>query len=503
MANLQEKPIKVNGLLTHKHPDLDAVLSLHLMIKHGETLFPGAKDADISFVSANRLPGGKTAADLEAEGIIAVDTGGGRLDTHPVDGEPNKDKWDTCASQLVAEALGVADDAEYRFLLPYTMNHDARGQSLTSTDATHHLLAPHGLIEGLHSLYENDLEVVKTMRLLVESIAVASKEDEIPVTETAQRFDKTLTEFLNREELVDTNHVRKEAVPWSSESEAHTLARQNGWDMRRDLEKLLKIDARLLGEGDAALPDIEQERRILLPAALNGFAKVFGEYSDEYFDNALILFKAAYKREADWFSAIDEVERSAKVIRGRGVSLVAIASKNGLTIKASRYRRGANAVLYFEPNAKNVTLQSGQRKDGTPLLNLERISKRIRSAEVMKRKGNGVKLNRNLGDIGLVEDWFLHPSLKLLNRGSPKAPDVPPSALSWKEIIDIVKSDIRPDEKLPDWFCPVDKCTEGECSVFPMRFINCNSHRKQVKGAPEKGTIGELFASKFKNNKKK
>jgi hypothetical protein len=503
MANLQEKPIKVNGLLTHKHPDLDAVLSLHLMIIHGETLFPGSKDADISFVSANRLPDGKTAADLEAEGIIAVDTGGGRLDTHPVDGEPNKDKWDTCASQLVAEALGVDKSPEYQFLLPYTLNHDARGQSLTSTDAIHHLLAPHGLIEGLHSFYENDLDVVKTMRNLVSSIAEASKVDEIPIEETAKRFDLTLAEFLNREEFEDTKHLRKEAIPWTLEGEAHSIARQNGWEMRRDLEKLLKIDARLLSEGNAALPDLELERRILLPAALNGFAAIYGEFSDEYYENALVLFKAAYKRESDWFSAIDEVERSAKVIRGRGVSLVAIASKNGLTIKASRYRRGANAVLYFEPNAKNVTLQSGQRKDGTPLLNLERIAKRIRAAEVMKRKGNGVKLNRNLGEVGLVEDWFLHPSLKLLNRGSPKAPDVPPSALSWKEIIDIVKSDIRPDEKLPDWFCPVDKCTEAECSVFQMRFINCNSHRKQVKGAPAKGTIGELFAAKFNNNKKK
>ena len=62
---------------------------------------------ELIFSSANTLPDGKTADQLEDEGIMPLDIGGGRFDTHPVADCDNVEKWDTCASQLVAEELGV------------------------------------------------------------------------------------------------------------------------------------------------------------------------------------------------------------------------------------------------------------------------------------------------------------------------------------------------------------------------------------------------------------
>ncbi|MBD3165559.1 hypothetical protein GF324_03090, partial [bacterium] len=107
----------MHTLLTHVHPDLDALLALYLLRKHGEEKFPGVKDAKLDFVSANELPGGAMPKDLEAEGILAVDTGGGRFDNHPNEATSNQEKWDTCASELVAKSLGVDKNAAYRFLL--------------------------------------------------------------------------------------------------------------------------------------------------------------------------------------------------------------------------------------------------------------------------------------------------------------------------------------------------------------------------------------------------
>lgn len=503
MTSTTPTPTRITEVVTHQHPDLDAILSIHLLVEHGREAFPGVEQASYTFVSANSLPGGKSAEQLEAEGVLAVDTGGGRFDTHPIEGESNEEKWDTCASQLVASFLGVDNDPAYRFLLPYTLNHDARGQSLTSREATHHLLAPHGLIEGLHRNIEDDTKVVAAMRRMLAGLAAAGAGDEPPREETAQRFDRTLTRFLESGDFGDPTHVRKEMPEWPAEGECHQLARQQGWEFRRDLEKLLKEAAWLLAGAENAVPSVELERRVLLPAALDGLAKLHGEDSDEYREAAYPLFHAAVQREADWFSAIDDVERSARVVRGRGISLVAIASRNGLSIKAARYRRGANAVLYYDPGTGNVTLQSGQKPDGSPILNLTRISGRLRAAELVRRKGNGPKPPRDINDVGLVAGWFLHPSLKLLNRGSPKAQDVESSALSWPELIEMVRTDLRPEEKMPDWFCPPDRCLEAKCTFYPLRLANCHQHRRNLREVPQKGTLGDLFAEKLEKAKKK
>ncbi len=495
-------PIPVKTLLTHVHPDLDAVFCVYLLRQHGEEFFPGSKDAGLLFVSANELPNGKTAAQLETEGVIAVDTGGGRLDTHPVEGEKNVDKWALCASELVAKAVGMDTHDRYRYLLPYTNAHDARGQAMTSKSAIHHLLAPHGLIEGVHRLADSDEDVVGLMSSMVHGLANAGENEPDPANETAARFDRTLAWVLENGEFEDATIERKSPNEWPELGKSHEVASQLGWTTRRDMEKLLAFASQLLASGDQALPDVEVERRILLTAALDGLASEHGEESEEYRNTALRLFTAVIQREADWFNAIDEVERSAKVHRGRGLSMASIASKNGLTIKAARYRRGVQAVLYYHPEAQSVTLQAGMRKDGSPLLNLERVAKRLRGAEIIRRKENGSKLPRDLGRVGMFQGWFLHPSKRLLNRGSPKAPDVEPSALSWPEIIELVRTDLRPDDKMPDWFCPDDKCLEDDCTIHPLRFLNCKFHKERTASAPKAGTLGDLFAEKLKKAKR-
>lgn len=497
-----EKPQTVRAILTHTHPDLDAILAIHILRSHGTGKFDGAAEAELRFTSANSLPGGKTAEQLEEEGVITLDTGGGRFDTHPVEGQQNEEKWDTCASMLIAEHLGVTKQEQYRFLLPYALNHDAKGQSLTSREAAHHLLAPHSLIEGLHGQEREDAEVVEITVPLLLGVAEASVGDETPSEEIAALFDRTFASYLEETAPQEYEHQRKEAMEWPAEGKSHALVRERNWYLRRDLEKLLKIASWLLAGHANAQPEDEGERRVLLPHALAGLAKLHGEDSDAFKSSAFTLLGAAVQREADWFRAIDEVERSAKVIRGRGVSMVAIASKNGLTIKAARYRRGAGSVLYYEPNSGYVTLQAGTRKDGKPILNLKRIAARLRGAEIIKRRGNGKKLPQNVTRVGMLEGWFLHPSLKLLICGSPKAPDARTTALEWSEIIELVTSDLRPDVKMPDWFCPDDKCLESRCTLYPLRLANCHEFRQKLRGAPKPGTLGELFADKLKQQNK-
>lgn len=489
----------VHTIVTHAHPDLDAIFAIHLLRSFGKEKWEGIETASLDFVSANERYQDKDADTLLEEGVLTVDTGGGRYDNHPVEGDTSEEKWDTCASMLVAEDLGVAEDERFRFLLEFTLNHDARGQSLTSREASHHLVAPHSVIESLHRDDLPDAEVVEKSRPLLSALAEQGKGEEPATASTAELFDKTLRAYLEQADLPDDPHKRGEPVPWPREGEAHEFARQQGWEMRRDLEKLLKMGAWLLAGDERALPDQEKERRVLFPLSLHGFAELYGDLTDEYKAQVFPLLDGLVGREADWFSAIDEVDRSAKVIRGRGVNLITIASKNGLAIKAARYRRGNGAVLYFHPEKGYTTLQSGQRRDGTPLLNLERIAARLRAAEQIKRRGNGKPLKENVKAVGKVQGWFLHPSLRLLICGSPKAPEMTTTALSWPEVVEIVVNDIRPDTKPPDWFCPEDRCLEKGCSYYPLRFANCHAHRQRVRKEPDAGTLGALFADKLKD----
>lgn len=502
MTEMKKNPtVEVKSLLTHNHPDQDAILGIHLLRKHGGADYPGAADAPVTFTSANALPGGKSAEELEKDGIIAIDTGGGRFDNHPVEGNQNKSKWDSCASSIVAEALGVTEKKEYKFLLEYTRNHDTLGQSLKSKDAVHHLTAPHGLIDGLHRIYSEE-EVVEIISTLCEGITSACTEKERSREEIGKVFDEALAKFILEEDFEESVHFRKSEAEWPAMGESHNAAISKDLNFRRDLEKLLKFSARMISGDELALPESELERRVLLPSALIGFKILFKDDEEKFQSAVRPLFRAAVKREADWFHAIDEVERSAKTLRGRGISLVSIASKNGLVIKAARYKRGGNAILYMNPANGNITLQSGQRKDGRPLLNLERIASRIRTAEMIRTKGQGKRPPSNIGAVGLVEGWFLHQSLKLLNRGSPKAPDMAPSELSWKEIIEIVGTDFRPDDKMPDWTCPPDHCSENDCSYFQIKLPNCYVHRERTKNVPKSGTLGDLFSQELNKVKK-
>ncbi|HEB84656.1 MAG TPA: hypothetical protein ENI92_06595, partial [Bacteroidetes bacterium] len=393
MNDAPETGFPVRKLLTHAHPDLDACLSAYLLRRHGEELFPGVGRAEVIFTSADRMPENRTALDLEADGVLTVDTGGGRFDTHPTAEEDNAEKWATCAAALVAEALGVRSRPEYRFLLHFVVAHDARGQSLTSRDSAHHLMAPPSLLEGLHRLVGDDGGVLETAMDLIDGLAASARGDEPPLEETAGRFDRTLAAFLEREPVPESGHERKQPDEWPAEGVSHAIAREKGVTLRRDLEKLLRTAARLLAGRAEALPEREEERRMLLPAALDGLARLHGDGGEDYLARALLLVGAAVQRERDWYSALDEVQRSARMVRGRGITLVAIASRNGLVIKAARYRRRADAILYMDPGTGFVTVQAGRKNDGKPTLNLPRIAGRLRIAEQVKREENKLLQN--------------------------------------------------------------------------------------------------------------
>lgn len=383
-----QTPIPVQKLLTHQAPDLDAALSVYMIRKYGEPYFPGCSEAPLEFASANEFQNNLNAEELEESGTLALDIGGGRFDTHPVPGKQNEDKADSCASELVAEYLGLSTNPEYRYLLEFVRIQDSQGISLKSKDASHHVLSPPGLLDGLHRLLKNDTKVINAFFPGIEGLLKAAETDETPLNITAQRFDRALNRYLTEQYEEGISPERAEPLPWASEGAALKTARERGWEKHRAIEKLLLTSTRLLAGLPEALPEEEKERRILLPAMLNGLADLYGEESDEYYAKVLPFFASVVKREVDWFDALSIVKRSARVFRSRKGTFVAIASKNGLVIKAVRYRLKANVVLYFDPESHAVTVQSGTGKGNRPPVDVPRLAGLIRTAERKKQDGN-------------------------------------------------------------------------------------------------------------------
>ncbi len=499
MTISKDQLIPVHRIITHVHPDLDALLAIYMLRKHGENLFPGVKDAPVDYVSANYLPSGKTPEDLENEGILAVDTGGGRFDNHPNASTMNQKKWDSCAAQLVADTFGVAEDSGYRIILPFTLAHDSEGRSLSSKDAAHHLLAPHGILEGLHRLYEDDGKVTDIFQEYLEALYFIHSREEYDIDAVAEQFDSALLNYLQENYKTDNDFERKEAFSWPTLGSSHTFVQSKGWNFRRDIEKLMKFTSNLLTKNDRQLPDEENETQLLLPFIIKGLAELHQSDLTRFHELTAIFFDAVVKREADWFSALNDVNRSARVIKGRKFNLIAVASKNGLVIKAARYKKRADAVLYYDPQNKFVTVQAGRRPDGKSVLNLPRVAARLRIADRVKR-GNQKPLN-NADGIGEVAGWFLHQSLQVLNRGSQKAPDATQTSLDYDELIQIVASEIHYQEKLPDQFCPPDQCLEKKCAFYSLKLSNCYNHRQNIRNIPKKGTLGDLFGDKLNSIK--
>ncbi len=147
-------------IATFAKPQPDTILAIFLLKKFGEQSFPGAKAAKIELWQ--HLPEDETAESLTEKGYILVDLGHGQFDhhNHLVDGKPTK-----CASEIVAEYLGVKDDPPLKKLLAYARRDDLEGKGTISTDPLDRAFGLSGLLSNLNRTYSHDLVSVVQMVL--------------------------------------------------------------------------------------------------------------------------------------------------------------------------------------------------------------------------------------------------------------------------------------------------------------------------------------------------
>ncbi len=405
--------MKVNKLITHINPDLDAMMSVLLMRKFGEKKFPNVSKAEIIFVSAGKLPDGKSAKKLEKEGILTLDTGGGRFDTHPTGNNLNADKRDLSATDLVAKYLNVIkQDNSWEELIKYTSLHDTTGHSLYSRDYLHHLMSIHTILLGLENIYKSDSKT----KLEIGIEIISSIPEFVRHKEQALNFE---TWFEN----IATKYFKENLIKKDVENEDA-------------YSNLIKWYQNLKENQSCTFSKNKFDEIVSIKSIVLG-AYFKSNYSEQYAYKIFNLcMQAIIKREKLWFNALKEIDSDATLIKKIGkIKIVSIQSKNGLVIKAARYKAKADLILFRDAINLGTTILIN-RNSILRNFDMKKLAAKIRIAESFEDK---IKPNFGIADnIGEQLGWFVHQSENFIIKGSSKATDFIPSKISLKNLSAII-----------------------------------------------------------------
>ncbi len=348
--------MKYTHIVLHENPDLDAILSSWLLVRFGEDKYPGIANAGLLFCPAHSLPDGQTADELEQRGILAVDTGYGRMDQHsnnPSLSVSEDTKY--CSSMLVAQDLEIQADPALQKILQFTQLHDLEGRNIESTNPIDHLFSLITVIRGLNLKYPD------------------SPEKMVPLI----------------------------------------------WE----------------------------------------------------------TFDALYEVEQDWVKALRDFENATQVVLDSGVKIVAIESDSSAATKVARLHKADIVIHKNSQGHIGVTIRkNGRLKKNS---NLVPCAQLIRAVEAIKcNQSYEVK---SLENIGTVHGWYLHDTLNILSRGSPKKSDVPPSKITLEEIMELIAFRLAGVALPPKQYCPQDRCTGEKCSLYRLALPQCFHLRKNLR----------------------
>jgi hypothetical protein len=136
----------IHTIITPTRPQADTLVAIYLIKKYGNTRFPGVNSAIIRIYPT---PPEQNEEEIEKQGILLFDLGGGRFDHH------GKKPVTTC-SALVMEYLDAAEDPTVRKLLDYAYRDDTEGKGTLSTDTLDRAFGLSGLIAALNKKYETN-----------------------------------------------------------------------------------------------------------------------------------------------------------------------------------------------------------------------------------------------------------------------------------------------------------------------------------------------------------
>lgn len=170
----------VTTILLPTRPQPDTVVAIFILKKFGKEQFPGIDIATVALRAV--LNEGETFESLLEQGILAIDLAGGMFDHHASD---------ACASEMVAEKLGVRKDPALSQLLTYARRDDKEGKGTMSADGIDRAFGLSGLIASLNkTISDNPNKIVETILPLLEAHYLSAKEHRVELPQDVERLKK-------------------------------------------------------------------------------------------------------------------------------------------------------------------------------------------------------------------------------------------------------------------------------------------------------------------------
>ena len=165
-------------------PQADTIVAIFLLQKFGKEKFPGVEHATVATKDA--ISPDETFDSLVQKNILAIDVGGGPFDHHGKD---------YCASELVAQYLGVEKNPALTQLLQYTRRDDREGKGTLSKDPIDRAFGLSGLISALRKLHPTEPQkVVEAVLPLLEAQYHSANEHHVELPREVEE-KKTRNEY--------------------------------------------------------------------------------------------------------------------------------------------------------------------------------------------------------------------------------------------------------------------------------------------------------------------
>ncbi len=142
-----DKPVKIKSIALPTRSQPDTIIAIFILKQFGGEKFVGISEAGYEVMP--RIKDGETSESLIRQGVLPVDIGGGVFDHH-------SKPFQTTASNLVAEYLGVRDNPALSKLLQFAERDDFYGKGIISNDPLDRAFGFSGLIGSLNKKYVNE-----------------------------------------------------------------------------------------------------------------------------------------------------------------------------------------------------------------------------------------------------------------------------------------------------------------------------------------------------------
>ena len=224
------------------------------------------------------------------------------------------------------------------------------------------------------------------------------------------------------------NHPRPGSEGDLDASAAELVAEHLGVRRLGELGKILEFCARQDLKGESLRSRDPVDHAVAMPAIIEGLNQLHPADSGAVYEAMEPVLDAVVATERGWYDALRDAERALRA-EVEGTTVLAMESASKAAARAGRYAGADLLVVRYLPH--NHVAFTARRQGPLRTLTLEGLAARVRSAEA---EVAGQPPRGDLHAVGMHGGWFLHQSRRILNKGSPKAPDVPVTRLDLRQL---------------------------------------------------------------------